>query len=333
MYCGATKAPPKECPKCKRKLDAFARRCAMCAIDLDGPRVTGPDPRAVALARTEMFQAAEKHRRAGQLDTALALFDQVLIADPRFVPAWIARGKCFAAASEWLGARDSARSALAIDPSHAEAASLLQTWERAVETSGADASAAARHSKDVAQEANRRLEAGDTAGALELFDALTAAIKPDTRDDPNLSVLHNSRGLALQRLRRWPEALASFDEAVRVNARDALAWQNRASTLDDLGRLADAVKSVERSLDIDRTRANPWVDLGFYFHKLGNELGAREAYQEALARDPKHAVAWLNLGNVQAALGDRAAAVNAYRKALEASPTFEPARAALAALR
>jgi hypothetical protein len=113
MYCGAAKAPPKACPKCKRKLDAFAHRCVFCNVDLDAPVITGPDPRAVTLARREIYNHAERLRRSGQIGAALALLDQALIADPKFVPAWIARGKCFAAASDWIAARDSAKAALA----------------------------------------------------------------------------------------------------------------------------------------------------------------------------------------------------------------------------
>lgn len=326
MYCGQAKAPPKECPKCKRKLDPFATKCVFCAIEL-APPSKGPDPRAVTLARGEMFQHAEKLRRAGQIDNAMFVLDQVIIADPTFVPAFIARGKCFAASSDFLGARDAAASALALDPRHAEALSLHETWSRAA--GGANEEETTNRAKKAHVLAHEALDSGRPREALELFDLLVSHLKPEARDAPENATLHNSRGVALQRVGRLLEALASFDEALRVNRKYAFAWQNRASTLDDLGRVKEAAEDVTRAIQIDPKNASFRVDLGVYRDKLGELDAAVAAYDAAIAIDPKHVLAHFNLGNTRHKSGDSGGAERAYRAALAIHPDFEPVKEAL----
>ncbi len=330
MYCGASKAPPKACPKCSRKLDPQAIRCIFCNIQLKGAAPSGPDPRAIALARGELFQNAERLRKGGQPSAALGLLDQVVLADRTFVPALLARGKCLAILGDPLGASDAARAALKLEPRHPEAQSLFGTWSKAAAAMSPRAvEAAAEDVVAIAREANAHAEAGRHADALVLFDAMVAGIAEAARDHPSLAALHTSRGLALQNLRRLPEALASFAEALRVDARYALAWQNQASALDDAGRVKEAALSAERAVELDHQRVNAWVDLGFYRKKLGDPQRAMAAYQQALALDPGHPVANVNVGNVLFEAGDLDGAERAYRAALATSPSFAHAAAAL----
>lgn len=302
MYCGQAKAPPKECPKCKRKLDPFATRCVFCAIDL-APASTGTGARSVTLARGEMFQHAEKLRRAGQLEKAMFVLDQVILADPTFTPAFLARGKCFAASNDFIGARDAAATALSLDPAHAEARTLHETWSRAA--GGADEEEATGRAKKAHVLAHEALEAGRPREALELFDLLVSHLKPEARDAPENATLFSSRGVALQRVGRLAEALASFDEALRVNRKYAFAWHNRASTLDELGRVKEAAENVLRAIEIDPKNANFRVDLGHYREKLGELDLALAAFEAALAIDPGHVLARRGLDAVKARRGER----------------------------
>lgn len=296
MYCGATQAPMKACPKCQRKFEQSVPRCTYCAIDLAVPAGAAAAPAAVTVARGEAFQRAEQLRKAGQLAAAVDLLDQVLLVDPRFIPAWIARGKCFAASNEFGGAFDSARAALAIDPTHAEAKSLSETWKQKAPTKAAEEAQA--RALEAHHEAHRLLQAGQNAEALVLFDRLAAAIRPERRDDASNAALYDARALTLQRLGRFADALVCLDEALRVNPQHAGAWQKRASVLDDLGKDDEALAAAERAVAVDPQRADAWCDLGHYRQKRGLLKEARAAYQKALAVNPQHPVALRNLGSL-----------------------------------
>ena len=70
---------------------------------------------------------------------------------------------------------------------------------------------------------------------------------------------HNLLGLALQRLGRGEEALASFDAAIARQADHAEAHGNRAGVLADLGRHDEAIASYDRAVALQPALARRLV--------------------------------------------------------------------------
>ena len=62
---------------------------------------------------------------------------------------------------------------------------------------------------------------------------------------------HNLRCITLRELRRYPEALASIEHALRLSPDYAEAHLNRGNVLRDLGRYEEALASYQRAAPSD----------------------------------------------------------------------------------
>jgi tetratricopeptide (TPR) repeat protein len=89
-------------------------------------------------------------------------------------------------------------------------------------------------------------------------------------------VIWRYQGDTLYALKRYQEALASYDEARRLDPEASTYWQNRGSTLQKLRRYPEAVEAYQRANAL--TPGNPEALLG-----LSSAVRSAKRYSEALA--------------------------------------------------
>jgi tetratricopeptide (TPR) repeat protein len=155
-------------------------------------------------------------------------------------------------------------------------------------------------SPDLLTLARERFAARDYHGAALLLTSLT-------QEGPAFADAFNLLGLSLAMIDRAPDALAAFDQALRVNPRYVEAYLNRAIILNQLGRESEARTSMARAA----------------------ELGAADesGYPAVVAN--KLANAHLSLGHDYRAAGSLDRAIEQYQRALELRPQFNDVRLAL----
>ncbi len=66
--------------------------------------------------------------------------------------------------------------------------------------------------------------------------------------DPGYVKAWNNKGLALDKLGRYQEAVDSYEKALSIDPNDATVWHNKGLALDKLGRYQEAADSYERAL-------------------------------------------------------------------------------------
>lgn len=310
--------------------------------------------------------------RQGDFDAAERLFKELLAAVPAQTDALHMLGVIACQRGDFPGAADLIGQAIAADPRHAAyhsdrgyALQLLGRFEEALEhydrALSLDPGLAITHLNrgDVLTELNRPAAAGDSYGiaetilrgqstdaeslyrlgvlerrkgnlaeAVELFSQ-AMAIRPE---QPSW---HLELGLALQELRRYDEALMSFDRALSIDPLLLVAQLNRGHILRTLGnpsaalesdRLAAAMLAVQpenpeslhilgaiefrrkrcrealslfdRSLALDPGSPPCLSDRGLALQELRRYEEALESYEAALRLDPGQAITQLNRGNV-----------------------------------
>jgi choline-sulfatase len=147
---------------------------------------------------------------------------------------------------------------------------------------------------------------GDYTGAVRVLKPLTAPTRlPDGRVVERLSYgVSYYLGLSLLELRRFDEAIAALQEALRVNPRSNAACAHLARARAGAGRLKEAVATLEDGLA--RAPRNP--DLlqmkGRMLLREGKSAEARAALEDAKGLDPKNPLIFVDLSTLSRNEGD-----------------------------
>jgi predicted O-linked N-acetylglucosamine transferase (SPINDLY family) len=153
-----------------------------------------------------------------------------------------------------------------------------------------------------------------------------AAYDQALRLRPAYALAHLNRGAALERLGRPEEALAAYDEALRVAPDFAQAHVNRGAALGRQCRFEEAIADYDRASAIDPKLAEAHVNRGAALARLGRVADALASLDRGLRLRPDDAVAHLNRGNLFMVQARFDLALLAYRQAMSLKPDYPEAR-------
>ena len=228
--------------------------------------------------------------------------------------------------------------AVALDPSNAQAWSILGASRRQLGKASAAAEAFRRvydltpgDSQAMSNLALVHIDAGNFAPAVALLEQATAA-------DPDGANHWLSLGRARQGAGDDAGAVAAFENAVRLDPTDAGGWASNAATHLSLhyyqaGDFRRALEQADRALTLREDLITARIYQGLARESLGDLGGARESLEQARRLDPARADTHNNLGSVYFQLGLYDQATEAFERALAIQPDFPGARANLDAVR
>jgi tetratricopeptide (TPR) repeat protein len=156
---------------------------------------------------------------------------------------------------------------------------------------------------------------GDSQAALEIYDLILAKV-------PGFAEGFNNRGVILQTLNRFAEALASYDKAIALKPDYANAHFNRATTLKKLARLDESLASYDKAIALKPDHAEAYNNRGVLLQELRRYDEALASYDKAIALNPRHAEAHNNKGIVLMSIGNMPEAERMFAKASELKPDF-----------
>jgi predicted O-linked N-acetylglucosamine transferase (SPINDLY family) len=143
--------------------------------------------------------------------------------------------------------------------------------------------------------------------------------------DPRYVEALNNRGNILQALKRFDDALASYEEALGVKPDHADVWCNRGEALFALERFDEAIASHDKALAINPDLAAAWLGRANVLVRTNRLVDAYAACDRALALKPGSPRALVLLGRCHARRGDTDEAVALYDRALAIKPDDESA--------
>jgi len=157
----------------------------------------------------------------------------------------------------------------------------------------------------------------DSLGRFE--EALGCLDKALALDPRNVNVWTN-KGNSLYNLGRFEEALGCYDKALELDPYGIAAWTGKGLSLGSLGRFEEALHCCDKALEFDPRNAAAWTNKGLSLDSLGRFEEALGCLDKALELDPRNFKAWTNKGNSLDSLGRFEEALGCYDKALEFDP-------------
>ena len=191
--------------------------------------------------------------------------------------------------------------------------------------------------EELIKSGNAKFDAGDFEGAIEAFDK---AINLNPADKSRLAEVYRDRGFTKNKLGRREEAIADWDEAIRlcdeaieIDSENARAWHNRGAAKNGLSRFEEAIEDLDEAIRIDPKNASAWNNRGFAKNELDRHEEAIKDLDEAIRIDPKNASAWNNRGLARDSLGRYKEAMKDVEKAVNLSPNSPEVRNNFAAIK
>jgi tetratricopeptide (TPR) repeat protein len=152
------------------------------------------------------------------------------------------------------------------------------------------------------------------------------------RLNPDYAEAHYNLGVTLQQVGQVPEAIGHYEQALRLKPDDADAHCNLGVALEQDGRVQEAIQHYEQALRINPDYADAHCNLGVALEQDGRAQEAIQHYEQALRIKPDFAEAHYNLGVALEKLGHTQEAIQHYEQALRTKPDFTQAQNALAGL-
>ena len=135
-----------------------------------------------------------------------------------------------------------------------------------------------------------------------LRPALTPTVAPVDESDLAVAKTRFDAGVSFQEAGRIPEAIAEYDEAIRLNSRDANAYNNRGNAYYGLGRHERAIEDYDEAISLDPQSADAYYNRGVARYDLGRYELAVKDYDEAIRLNPQDTDAYNNRGLAYAGL-------------------------------
>lgn len=285
------------------------------------PKATAADPEAYAL----MLQARQLRRQSTRdsLQNAVALLQQALKLDPRYAEGWAelatvylnqAGNQTRQPKEAYAQSRDAINKALAINPNLARAHDHLgwiaMIYDRDL------AQAAQHYQRALALAPNDVAVIANTTALLNSLNRLDSAIATSewaARQNPVSAVTRSNLGNFYQSAKRYDEAIATYQAALRLSPGYIGAQGSLALTLllkgDAQAARAEALKEAD---ELNRLSA-----LGLIEHALGAAKASDAAVAELAKKFPVDAT--LGIAEIHAYRGEADAAFAWLAKAVAAN--------------
>src|SRR5260370_852612 len=122
-------------------------------------------------------------------------------------------------------------------------------------------------------------------------------------------------GNALYNLKRYEEALGTFEQAIRLDPNYSYAYYYKGNALNDLKRYEEAVQAFEQAIHLDPNYAYNYQSKGNALNDLKRYEEAVHAFEQAIHLDPNYFYAHLFKGIALTELKQRQEAEQAFEKA------------------
>ena len=160
------------------------------------------------------------------------------------------------------------------------------------------------------------MEEGNRLRDLKRYTEALAAYDEVLRLDPRDTDAYFYKGIALGELTQHEEELEAYEQALRLNPKNAVAYINKGTALAGLKRYEEALTAYEQAIHIDPKSAFAYVGKGAALNELHRYEEGLSACEQAIRLDLTYDAGYTNKGNALHGLRRYQEAVAAYEQAL-----------------
>ena len=176
------------------------------------------------------------------------------------------------------------------------------------------------------------LQLGDALRASRRFQEAIAAYQEAVRREPQSAIAHQRLALALTRVRQFKHADIEFAEALRLAPGDAAIPKEIGLSYLEQGRVPEAAACFENCLALDPQQHEAHNGLGGALMKTGDTAGAETEFRAAIRLRPHYAEAHHNLAFLLSLSGRFDEAAYHFTETLRINPKHTAARFDYAAM-
>jgi Tfp pilus assembly protein PilF len=224
----------------------------------------GADSTGPLLAKEKQWEEARKYLTDGKAAEAKAAFEALLTRYPNEPDLHLFLGITLLRLRDPQAAEAATQRAIAIDPNHAEARTLLG-W------------------------INSEIY-GDFDSAIKQYTKVIE-LRPDAWE------AHNNLGVALKKKGELNRAADSFNQALKLRPEYGAAWSNRGWIFAEQNKWREARQDFEQALTLDPNDDGALYGLSQALREARDYAGAQKVLGELISRSPNF-VYWLEWGRV-----------------------------------
>lgn len=170
-----------------------------------------------------------------------------------------------------------------------------------------------------------KLEEGNALYNLKRYEEALVSYEQAIRLDPNDSTIYYRKGFALESLERYTEALASYEQAIRLNPNNTPAYYRKGNALNELERYEEALVVYEQVIRLNPNDATTYDNKAFALYNLKRYEEALATCEQVVRLLPNDAVACFNKGDILNELKRFEEALAAYEQAIRLDPNYAQA--------
>jgi len=263
--------------------------------------------------------------KAGDLDAAIADYNQAIALNPNFANAYYNRGNAYYAKGELDGAVADFTQVITLTPKDDRAYNnrgLAYYAKGEPDRAIAEFTQAIALNPNFANAYNNRGNAYDAKGEMDRAIAdFTQAIALN----PKSEQAYNHRGATYRNKGELDRAIADYTQAIALNPNYDRAYNNRGIAYYNKGEVDRAIADFTQAIALNPKFEQYYSHRGAAYRNKGELDRAIADFTQAVALNPRYAGTYINRGNVYKTKGELDRAITDYTQAIALNPKLEEA--------
>ncbi|MFC1864332.1 fused MFS/spermidine synthase [Chloroflexota bacterium] len=140
------------------------------------------------------------------------------------------------------------------------------------------------------------------------------------RLNPYLAEAYYNRGNTYQKMGQFQRALNDYDEAIRLDPQDNTAYNNRGNTYTGLGQFQRAIQDFDQAIDLNSQNTEVYNNRGIAYANLGQFQRAIQDFNQAIRLNPQNVTVYFNRGRAYGKLGQFQPAIQDFNEVIRLNP-------------